>query len=564
MFVVTFYSYKGGVGRTLALVNCAFRLARQGKKVFILDFDLEAPGVDAFRLCGDGEARKGIVEYIGHFREGGEVEPLKDYVCELDPETCRPGAIHFMPAGRKDEEYQISLSLLDWKYFYKEQAGFFFVENLKASIEKEYAPDYVLIDSRTGLTDIAGICTLQLPDLVVLLFNLNNQNVLGIRQIYRSIRRNKLNKEIQTLLVASPIPDVPGYSDLKERRLKYAQETIEVEKIDMTIPFDPLVTFEETVLNARESSSPLEKSYGRLSETIRKANASDVLTMLEHANELVKKGDVEDAELEFQKAIEFHPNEPRALVDYAQFLLIRRDRKAIKYLQKALELRPEDAELIGRLIRANLSLGKSAVAASHVKDLLASARNSEQLSDVGSLFEGRGMIEPALELYGRAMELAKHPNKELQLRLDLGNVYMASKKPKLALEQYESALKEDPSNLAINYNYAYALSVLRDSRSQDYFERAISIYERQPRDFFSVGAPNVSQAMSNAYAACGKKKKAIELLNNAILGAQKSGPNRRHFSSIQYKYITRQEFISETRALKKNLASDEPTLLMES
>ena len=69
--------------------------------------------------------------------------------------------------------------------------------------------DYVLIDSRTGLTDISGICTLQLPDLVVLLFSLNNQNVRGTGQIYTSIKFNKLNRSIKTLLVASPIPDVP-------------------------------------------------------------------------------------------------------------------------------------------------------------------------------------------------------------------------------------------------------------------------------------------------------------------------------------------------------------------
>ncbi|MBK7057003.1 MAG: AAA family ATPase [Leptospiraceae bacterium] len=43
MKTVTFYSYKGGVGRTLALANIAMRLSEFGKKVCILDFDLEAP-----------------------------------------------------------------------------------------------------------------------------------------------------------------------------------------------------------------------------------------------------------------------------------------------------------------------------------------------------------------------------------------------------------------------------------------------------------------------------------------------------------------------------------------
>ncbi|HAC65718.1 MAG TPA: hypothetical protein DCF68_19855 [Cyanothece sp. UBA12306] len=45
MKTVTFYSYKGGVGRTLVLANFAEHLAANGYKVFVLDLDLEAPGI---------------------------------------------------------------------------------------------------------------------------------------------------------------------------------------------------------------------------------------------------------------------------------------------------------------------------------------------------------------------------------------------------------------------------------------------------------------------------------------------------------------------------------------
>ena len=45
MKTITFYSYKGGVGRTLALANIAKRLSEFGKKVCLIDFDLEAPGL---------------------------------------------------------------------------------------------------------------------------------------------------------------------------------------------------------------------------------------------------------------------------------------------------------------------------------------------------------------------------------------------------------------------------------------------------------------------------------------------------------------------------------------
>ena len=40
---VTFYSFKGGVGRTMALINAAAILAGRGRRVLMIDFDLEAP-----------------------------------------------------------------------------------------------------------------------------------------------------------------------------------------------------------------------------------------------------------------------------------------------------------------------------------------------------------------------------------------------------------------------------------------------------------------------------------------------------------------------------------------
>jgi len=62
MYVTTFYSFKGGVGRTMALVNVAVELALQGKRVVAVDFDLEAPGLDTFDLGRPAETTPGIVD----------------------------------------------------------------------------------------------------------------------------------------------------------------------------------------------------------------------------------------------------------------------------------------------------------------------------------------------------------------------------------------------------------------------------------------------------------------------------------------------------------------------
>ena len=46
--IITFYSYKGGTGRTMALANVAWILASNGNRVLSVDWDLESPGLHKF------------------------------------------------------------------------------------------------------------------------------------------------------------------------------------------------------------------------------------------------------------------------------------------------------------------------------------------------------------------------------------------------------------------------------------------------------------------------------------------------------------------------------------
>src|SRR5438874_11280472 len=46
--IYTFYSYKGGTGRSMALANFAWIMAASGKRVLVIDWDLEAPGLHRY------------------------------------------------------------------------------------------------------------------------------------------------------------------------------------------------------------------------------------------------------------------------------------------------------------------------------------------------------------------------------------------------------------------------------------------------------------------------------------------------------------------------------------
>ena len=69
--VVTFYSYKGGTGRSMAVANAAWILATNGKRVLVIDWDLEAPGMHRYfhPFLDDKELTdsSGLIDYFVDF-----------------------------------------------------------------------------------------------------------------------------------------------------------------------------------------------------------------------------------------------------------------------------------------------------------------------------------------------------------------------------------------------------------------------------------------------------------------------------------------------------------------
>ncbi|MFL4471825.1 KGGVGR-motif variant AAA ATPase [Tateyamaria armeniaca] len=194
--IYTFYSFKGGVGRSMAMANIAVLLAAQGKKVLIVDFDLEAPGLEHFFHNHDESlqerlmSRPGLIDLLNpdpiDWRDTITNVPLELEALSFTPsvrETSgRLDMIHSGRAARSADAYTQAVQSLNWDELYtKHDIGTRF-GTYRGEWLAEY--DYVLIDSRTGVTDIGDLCTVVLPDHLVLLFVTNQQNISGISQIY--------------------------------------------------------------------------------------------------------------------------------------------------------------------------------------------------------------------------------------------------------------------------------------------------------------------------------------------------------------------------------------------
>jgi MinD-like ATPase involved in chromosome partitioning or flagellar assembly/tetratricopeptide (TPR) repeat protein len=219
--IVTFYSFKGGTGRTMALANVAWILAANGKRVLVADWDLESPGLHRFFqpfLDANVGERPGIVDFVRRYEWAAvdaEVESdrlhdaseesrkeeaalitaivdehigrVGDYAIPLSWEFPDRGVLHFLSSGKQTNgAYQATLGALDWDNFYDKLHGGQFFDALRAYMKSTY--DYVLIDSRTGLSDVADICTVHLPDVVVDCFTLATQGIEGAAMIARLIQ----------------------------------------------------------------------------------------------------------------------------------------------------------------------------------------------------------------------------------------------------------------------------------------------------------------------------------------------------------------------------------------
>lgn len=175
--VVTFYSYKGGVGRSFALANTAVLLARWGHRVLCLDWDLEAPGLrDYFRPMTGAAPTGGVVDLVEDFR-ADRVRPTAHTT-----RLTGAGTLDFIAAGRDDPDLVRKVQEIDWAELYEQGFGDY-LEKCRAQWTTDY--DYVLLDSRTGASDIGSICTAHLPDRLVVLFTANMQSVRGAMDIAR-------------------------------------------------------------------------------------------------------------------------------------------------------------------------------------------------------------------------------------------------------------------------------------------------------------------------------------------------------------------------------------------
>ncbi len=279
--IFTFYSYKGGVGRTMALANIAELFYQAGLKVLMVDWDLEAPGLERFfQNVLDPEEildHPGIIDMLLEYKkqmaqpksiaedeeETLPFENIEQYLISVYPPVPDKGELWLLPAGQRSEgyfsRYANAVLTFDWTDFYQNWEGERYFEWLRQQFND--MADVVLIDSRTGVTEMGGVCTYHLADTVVMFCAPNQQNLNGTYKMAQKftapeVRNSRGGRPLSLLVIPARIERAESklLDEFQEEFIELFEdfvsqrEGIDIQRLwQLAVPYIPKYAFTEAV-----------------------------------------------------------------------------------------------------------------------------------------------------------------------------------------------------------------------------------------------------------------------------------------------------------------------------
>ncbi|MFM6099392.1 MAG: tyrosine-protein kinase family protein, partial [Dolichospermum sp.] len=229
--VVTFFSFKGGVGRTTALVATALTLARNGHRVAIVDLDLEAPGLSTI-FFKDKVENFGVIDYLLEKKIQNSNWSLRKDILRINHPLLLGNLgeqIYLFTAGNVDNNYLEKLARLDFQNLVDHQLPETF-KGMLQELESDVKPlDFILLDSRAGFHDIGGLALTDLSHAAVIFARQSRQSWAGLTYVIRRLSRPLApedERQLPVVLVHAMSPglrETARYGEYKDFNLKAYQ-----------------------------------------------------------------------------------------------------------------------------------------------------------------------------------------------------------------------------------------------------------------------------------------------------------------------------------------------------
>ena len=303
MEIISFFSFKGGVGRTALVSNLGALWASQGKTVVLIDMDLSAPGLSFSPLAREWLEEAGIglgvsdiltTHYQQQAKDNQEeavlmrpsmlLRRMKDPTAALDePEWGGDGRLLLIDAGsphmikpNECEEGQFGpIPTLDSPDLTESKTA---LRALAKGIRNDLAEwkrpdngkaiDYVLIDCRTGFAELVDLSLGFLSDRMVLISGINGQNLKGLELTLRALRTERVQLDefpAKVAVVLSPVPTTEDEALLEAMERAHGAISAAMRQTQSGLPesspllyhlhYTPALAFDERPLTLRQPKS---------------------------------------------------------------------------------------------------------------------------------------------------------------------------------------------------------------------------------------------------------------------------------------------------------------------
>ena len=599
MYVTTFYSFKGGVGRTMALVNAAVTLALRGRRVLAVDFDVEAPGLDTFDVLRPREEIPGVIDFVASYLASGQAPDAANFIGECPDVGEQGGRLWIMPSGRK-ETYAANFNQLDWGELYEKHDGYLLLEDLKAQWKRIVRPDYVLIDSRTGYTDTGGICTRQLPDSVVVLFFPNEQNLRGLTEVVRDIRSEAdepRKKRIELHFVMSNVPDLDDEDRILESKIEAFQGQLEFLREPMIVHrYDSLSLLNQIVFVKDRPRSRLANEYNEIVQEISARNWNDRNGALEYIRRAsrrwrrIEEDSIRTREDMLERIEEAHSDDGEVLFRLAEIRETdRQPERAVLLVNQAIDAGYEQPEAYLKRARIREDNHDSDGASEDTRRVLGSERVTPPMvreairlsARLGTYVPGEIVESTAvmsLDLDGKSWlaDTFNRSREDLMIavslweqvlgadelpsetrghaRRSLGLSYMGLGRCSDAIRMFrDNGQALDELNIVDAFNYGMAMWGVNGTIETETFRRVVELDCSRAREEQQIS--NYLQCMAIAYWATGDGGEALDHIDQAqvTVGGLRG---RRVFSSWHYLQVSAELFEADLVDIRDLIEND--------
>jgi Tfp pilus assembly protein PilF len=492
--IITFYSYKGGVGRSMMLANVAWILASNGKRVLVIDWHIDAPGLHRyfgpFLIDRQLTESPGMMDFVTDYAlqaatpatANSAIESsanLLHYAVSIDWNFPKAGGIDLVPAGRSGSSYSVAVSSFSWTHFYERLAGAAFLRSAKERMRQDY--DYVLIDSQPGVSQVSGICTVDMPDVLVMCCGLNRQNVVSAAAVARSVEQQRHDNPCLIYPVLMRV-------DWAEK------EMLDNARLEATREFEP---FMNHIRDRSEYWSATEVPYtpfysyvevlAPFAESAR--SSTSILGSAERLTGYITEGEINAAELpaevDRQLGLSAFLNDsrynvmPNSLLNMAAFYFRAENfEQAANMASQAIDLQPKSPYAYDRRAAAYWYAGQFEQAvADYTRELELEPNSLLALNGRGQCLAEMGEFAKAVEDLQQAIAVANDlldPLTAAYSRNGLGLAYAGLGRFDEALETFSRSLKTAPNNAWLYFNRAQAYEWMKQpARAHEDYRRAL-------------------------------------------------------------------------------------------